>query len=278
MLVDTIKKEHRNPESIITEIDRFDGYIPVAEKYREESQDRLNQLPEYFNGKKILTSSINEGETNKERSIRRAKKAVKTLCYLNVCRDWKFLTLTYAGEGQFSEKQVRKDIKDFIARLEKGIKRDIKYIGTTEYHESGHGLHVHLLCNLPYMENNMLAKKYWKKGFIKINALNIEKKKRGLLNVIGYLTKYITKEMAEHGLGKHHYLRSRNLHEEVTAVRMTMSDEQFEEYKKRLMRAGHEYVEEFTVEVAPGINMTRFIFIKKIYTENKTEKKVDKTG
>ena len=54
--------------------------------------------------------------------------------------------------------------------------------------------------------------------------------------------------------------------------------QQFEEYKKRLMRAGHEYIEEFTVEVAPGINMTRFIFIKKIYTENKTEKKVDKTG
>jgi S-adenosylmethionine:tRNA-ribosyltransferase-isomerase (queuine synthetase) len=75
-----------------------------------------------------------------------------------------------------------------------------------EFQKRG-AIHFHMLCNLPYVDVNELAK-VWKNGFIKLNRLdNVD-------NVGAYITKYMTKDNVDARLiGKKCYTMSKGLNE-----------------------------------------------------------------
>jgi hypothetical protein len=81
----------------------------------------------------------------------------------------------------------------------------LKYAVVIEFQKRG-AIHFHVLFfNLPYIDQNILAK-LWGKGFIKINKIDNVK------NIGSYVTKYMSKDFGDSRLcGQKSYFTSRGL-------------------------------------------------------------------
>ena len=109
------------------------------------------------------------------------------------------------------------EFKNWVKRVNyqvfKTKKRVMKYVAVIEFQKRG-AVHYHVLCNLPYVDADSLAK-IWGHGFIKINKIKGDKKRFGSSecdNVGVYVCKYMTKDNDDKRLvGRKSYLMSRNL-------------------------------------------------------------------
>ena len=140
-------------------------------------------------------------QKNRSKTAARARAYVRRIINANPQLN-KFLTLTY-WENLQDVRQARKDFDVFIKRL-KRIHPHLQFVCVIEFQKRG-AVHFHLLCNLPYVDVNALAK-LWGHGFIKLNRIdNVD-------NVGAYVTKYMTKEsMDERLIGYRSYSMSRGL-------------------------------------------------------------------
>ena len=127
MLAKTIIKTFESDDYKTIEVDEFSYYLPVRGAGGGEYSTAPATKATHKNGIKIATNEDFADETNQARAMRRAKKAVKQLVLNNVCRDWKFVTLTYAGEGQHDPKKLKKDIK-YIKKKGKTLRKFIIFI------------------------------------------------------------------------------------------------------------------------------------------------------
>lgn len=155
----------------------------------------------------------NELKKIEERNIIRSKLSCQRLAKANM-KDWEtFITLTF--EKNITDVQkANKQFRYFIDKIRR-VKKDFKYLCITEFQKRG-AIHYHLLTNininddtLMYTQNdnkNFRHVKYWHNGFNSVEILKGDTKK-----VIGYISKYMTKDIDDRLFSKHRYFYSQNL-------------------------------------------------------------------
>jgi hypothetical protein len=178
-----------------------------------------------------------------ESSIARSKKELKFLVLCNLTSSWRMLTLTYSGAGCQDREVIARDVQHMIERLEKHVKKDVKYICAFEFHPGGHGYHAHLLIDCPFFYNEFFQKNFWKHGFVKLKHVHFERNPRALIKVSRYLTKYIEKDADKSELHTKRYSSSRNLTRTPirTHYRIRNSSEQAV-FGRDLMSRGYKFV------------------------------------
>ncbi len=147
------------------------------------------------------------------RNIMRTKFTCQRLAKANA-KEWKsFITLTYADNMQ-DIPQAKKDFEYFVTNIKKK-KPDFKYISIIEFQKRG-AVHFHLLSNLSLNDTNIIVKqkdndkycdvKHWKKGFTSFESVEGDIKK-----IIGYISKYMTKECDDRLFNYRRFSSSQNL-------------------------------------------------------------------
>ncbi|MGL4740165.1 MAG: rolling circle replication-associated protein [Sarcina sp.] len=153
-------------------------------------------------------------QEEKEDNTERARKTTLVNARNNIIRLIKsnvdmntFITLTFAEETDY--KQSKKYLQAMFLKLNRH-NESFKYLWVLEFGDKTQRLHYHMLCNLKLPEikfaasgkrkgkdhkdyENNFAKKYWKKGFVDIRALD----KEGNTNIALYVSCYITKDLLD---------------------------------------------------------------------------------
>lgn len=167
---------------------------------------------------------LKNGNEIEERSIIRSKLQCQRIAKANM-EEWKsFITLTFK-ENITDLKYANKRFRYFIDKVQR-VYKDFKYICITEFQKRG-ATHYHLLTNIPcdsyiipkrqikrlykadikgYKELEYYDIKYWIDGFSSAEPIKNEPKK-----VIGYISKYMTKNIDKRLFNHHRYFFSRNL-------------------------------------------------------------------
>lgn len=153
------------------------------------------------------------------KNINRSKISCQLLAKCNMS-SWKsFITLTYADNIK-DISLSRKHLNIFLTKVRR-VYNDFKYICVTEFQKRG-AIHFHLLTNIS-LDNSSLIYfqdfdtssdtsfrfphiKYWSYGFNSVEVIEKDSKK-----VIGYISKYMTKDIDNRLWGKRRYTYSQNL-------------------------------------------------------------------
>jgi len=160
-------------------------------------------------GKKVYSNKAKSqarSEEYKSRTITRAINNIRRLAVGNFSKYDKFVTITYDNDNDFDITKI----KECLAYLQKFLRKlkntfpNFKYILVTEFQDRG-AVHYHMICNLPYIDNEKLEK-IWGHGYTKILAMN------NSYGVSAYLSKYLSKRFDDpRKLGHRLYYTSRNL-------------------------------------------------------------------
>jgi hypothetical protein len=158
----------------------------------------------------IIQEAINQDikeakKENRKKTISRNITSIKDLVLSNI-NQWqeieKFLTLSFRFIPTIN--QADYELKKFIQRLKYNYKKDIQYIAIRELQKENNrnAVHYHIfLFNCPYIKHSELLKlwcdnnPYMDKQ--KPSGVNIQAIKKGLNQVINYLTGYTLKDLTE---------------------------------------------------------------------------------
>lgn len=179
---------------------------------------------------------INKKTENKieEKNIIRSKLECQRLAKANI-DDWKtFITLTFA-ENVTDIKVANKRFRYFIDKI-KRVKKNFKYICIPEFQKRG-ATHYHLLTNIDILDKKLIYCqednkkffhiKYWNDGFTSVEVLTGDVKK-----IIGYIAKYMTKDIDSRLFNCHRYFFSRNLNRPTISYIDLDNSRDLEFYKK----------------------------------------------
>jgi hypothetical protein len=129
-------------------------------------------------------------------AARRARKQVRLYCASNgLVYLW---TATYGPteEARRDPRQVRQDVRQLFRRLRIDLGRSFPYIWTTEWHKTGHGLHVHFA--LGERVDHATVRTAWRRGHVWVSG-----PPRGGRGGVGdarrvarYIAKYLAKDHA----------------------------------------------------------------------------------
>lgn len=147
------------------------------------------------------------------KNIMRSKLQCQRLakCNSNI---WEtFITLTFQ-KNVININVGNKEFKNFVRKIRR-IYKDFKYLCVPEFQKRG-AIHYHLLTNISIKNDKLIYKqidnkkflhiKYWNNGFTKVDNIKNDIKK-----IIGYISKYMTKDIDDRLFGKHRYFYSQNL-------------------------------------------------------------------
>lgn len=147
-----------------------------------------------------------------EKNINRSKFQFQRLVRTNENKFKTFITLTFK-ENITDVKEANYQFKKWVIAIRQ-LKKDFLYIGVPEFQKRG-AVHYHLLTNLDIKENhniiipqknnkNCYDVKFWSYGFSSVfDVKNI--------NVVGYMSKYMTKSCDNRLFAHRRYFYSRNL-------------------------------------------------------------------
>lgn len=178
------------------------------------SKIRLNNVIDSIAGSSAPTSTnTNELKSIEMKNITRSKLECQRLAKANI-KAWKtFITLTFS-ENITSVEDANKRFRYFIDKVRR-VKKDFKYLCITEFQKRG-AIHYHLLTNVSIDDNTLLYTqednskykhiKYWIDGFTSVEPLKNDPKM-----VIGYIAKYMTKDIDNRLFNRHRYFYSKNL-------------------------------------------------------------------
>lgn len=144
---------------------------------------------------------------NYRQTVKRRGELVRRLINSNFkASNSKFITLTFGrneGIDVCNVKECNREYKKFIQRLKRRYE-GVKYVTVIEFQKRG-AVHYHMICDLPYVKKKELSG-LWGLGFVKINKIE------HVDNVGAYVSKYMTKELADERLrGLKGYNCSKNL-------------------------------------------------------------------
>lgn len=147
------------------------------------------------NASLVTTDMSENSEERREKYVQtatsRAKNQIKRLIHGNQYEHQEkpvFLTLTFK-ENITNVKTANREFNMFIKRMNRRIKKLLRYVAVHEYQKRG-ALHYHMIIfNLPFLEHKEIAK-IWRNGMIDIELVNYD----GLPN---YMTKYISKSFKD---------------------------------------------------------------------------------
>lgn len=198
--------------------------------------------------------SVPDKEVNKKCSIRRSKKTLKFLILNNCTNNWRFLTLTYRGEGCLNRNTLFRDIEHFFEAIKKEVHGDLKYIAIVEFHKDKKRYHAHILCNLPYIRNEYIEEKYWKHGFVKLEKLKAKSEAHNLISVLKYMMKYTTKSIEENVEFKKRFSSSRNLEREPIKVsELWNSPEQLTRFIMERLKEGYRTEHYYKIDIENNV-------------------------
>ena len=134
----------------------------------------------------INLNKKSEGKSSNQKSqssIHRTKKNIRNITNSNP-QLTKFLTLTFKKNIEDID-FANYEFMQFVKRM-KFKYPDFQYLAVIEFQKRG-AVHYHIICNLPYVNKKLIAKK-WGHGFIKIKRIN------RINNMGGYISKYVSKD------------------------------------------------------------------------------------
>ena len=213
----TIKKD-----KTLSPVTKDYGYIAARRELQKKVKLRIMNKTEFEEERK--SPIISQIEL---RNINRSKIELQRMVKSNEDEFTTFITLTFADNIRNIEEanRVFNSFRTYIKRL----KSDFKYVCVPEFQKRG-AVHYHLLTNINYNDDTLLCKeekKLWnKKGKKWEIGKNIVGWNRGYslakdinstnTNIIGYITKYLTKDIDNRLWGKRRYLYSQNLKKPTT--------------------------------------------------------------
>ncbi len=187
--------------------------IKDIEKTNEDKKINNIDTDNLFKIDKTNTTNKQKESKIEFKNINRSKLECQRLAKAN-SNEWRtFITLTFE-ENIIDINYANKRLKYFIDKIRRVFK-NFKYICIPEFQKRG-AVHYHLLTNISIdderfifaQEDNKKFKhiKYWNEGFTKVDNLYKDIKK-----IIGYISKYMTKDIDNRLYNHHRYLFSRNL-------------------------------------------------------------------
>ena len=201
---------------------------------KEQNKDIIDLSLEKINKKNKINAMFDNVDNNDSlpilsdtiqlKNITRSKLECQRLAKANM-EDWKsFITLTFE-ENVIDLKEANKKFRYYIDKIQR-LKKDFKYLCITEFQKRG-AIHYHLLTNLEcnskfipkqpikslYNPSSRTWKEleyydlpYWIDGYSSAEPMNSDVKK-----VVGYISKYMTKDIDNRLFNHHRYFYSRNL-------------------------------------------------------------------
>lgn len=207
----------------------------VRNKCKKDNDDlklKKNNITDYLkDNKAIKDNSLKEIEL---KNIIRSKLECQRLAKTNI-EDWEtFITLTFEENIQDVE-IANKRFKYFIDKVRR-VKKDFKYLCITEFQKRG-ATHYHMLCNISINDEKLMYTqednkefkhvKYWIDGFSSVQEIKDNPKM-----IIGYIAKYMTKDIDERLYNRHRYFYSRNLNKPKADFLNLENEKDLEFYKK----------------------------------------------
>lgn len=154
---------------------------------------------------RVKGKTKNFNEDNVFKNCCRAKKKIRQLCNNNAHLLTKFLTLTFADQSITEDKikLANSFYSKFIKRLEYYFNQKIEYLTVPELTKQG-VIHYHMLCNIPYIDIDLLQD-IW--GFGKVYISRIE----NINNVGAYVSSYVDKDFGKALPGVRHFFKSKGV-------------------------------------------------------------------
>lgn len=159
--------------------------------------------------KETKLKTINEIE---ERNITRSKLQCQRIAKANMEYWETFITLTFE-DNVTDIKLANKRFKYFIDKVRR-IKNDFRYLVVPEHQKRG-AIHYHLLTNISINDTKLMYNqednpkfkhvKYWLDGFNSVEHIKGDAKK-----IVGYISKYMTKDIDNRLFGKNRFFYSQN--------------------------------------------------------------------
>lgn len=189
------------------------------EKFRDDPKIVSDNVHHLHNSNKDNESV--EVKNIEVKNILRSKNQMQRLIKTNETIFKSFMTLTF-GENICDitlANQKFKNWKDTLAKYLRKQKKEFLYVCVPEFQKRG-AAHFHLLTNLDLKENsdiiilqkgkkNQYDVKYWNNGYSSVFSMKD-------INVVGYLTKYMSKDIDSRLWGKRRYLYSLGLKQPST--------------------------------------------------------------
>jgi len=251
---------------------------------------KKNKINSMFD-KKIKNNNDSKNIINKieQRSIIRSKLECQRLAKAND-KEWEtFITLTFE-ENITDIDSANKKFRYFIDKVRR-VEKDFKYVCIPEFQKRG-AVHYHLLTNIPinskiipkrkklklwsketksYKELEYYEIKYWNQGFSSAEPIKENQKK-----IIGYISKYMTKDIDKRLFGKHRYFYSQNLNNPRENFIDTENAEEYKYYIKKIQDIDLIYQNEY---LNPYDN-TKVLFLEfyktsKLYNINEEKERSD---
>ena len=198
---------------------------------------KKQKVIQLFNEKEKEKNETKDISNNKieERNIIRSKLSCQRLAKAN-SRKWEtFVTLTI-GENLQDVKISNKKFQNFTRQIRR-IKKDFSYIAIPEFQKRG-AVHYHLLTNISIYDTSLIYSqednpkfkhiKYWNNGFTSVEVMKGDIKK-----IVGYISKYMTKDVDNRLFGFRRFLYSQNLSIPRSSYIDTLESRENDFYKKR---------------------------------------------
>ena len=207
----------------------------VGDEFSIEKKKSLNNEL-----KEIELKNINRSKFEMQRLIKTNEKEFKT-----------FITLTFADNITDVE-QANYLFHTWRTYIKK-LKSDFKCVGVPEFQKRG-AIHYHLLTNIDYNDTTLLSQEE-RRIYNKKSGWQIGKDVKGWkyghnmakdmkdINVIGYLSKYMTKDVDNRLWGKRRYFYTRNLKKPI-AYDIDLSN--LEDFKMFIDLLENDFIEEYS--------------------------------
>ncbi len=227
------------------------GDYVIAYQYKDKRMRKNSDCTDLCLRNKVSCTCDIEERDSKEianRNVMRSKLECQRLAKCNL-EDWKsFITLTFADNISDLE-YANKRFRLFVDKIQR-VKKDFKYLCIPEFQKRG-ATHYHLLTNISIddtslifaQEDNKKFKhiKYWIDGFTTVEPLlKCDSKK-----VIGYISKYMTKDIDNRLFNRHRYFYSRNLKKPIVSYIDTDKVREKDFYTKKIQDTSLIYENEY---------------------------------
>lgn len=191
--------------------------------YTYEEDKTIRPLPAFKERTEDYDYDYEESEDIKlkeilPKNVLRSKLACQRLAKANYEAWSTFITLTYADNFD-NVKEANKNLASFLRQV-KRHKTDLKYLAIPEFQKRG-AIHYHLLTNIEIDDKKLITSqknnnyfkhiKYWNYGFTKVDKIKGDIKK-----IIGYISKYMTKDIDNRLFSQRRFLYSQNLKRPIT--------------------------------------------------------------
>lgn len=175
-------------------------FIIEKSKMQNNIDEKLNKN---INDKSITDTKRDYSNETKLQAIKRAKRLIASNCSTDSNITPKFITLTFSDDiTTFKDAQTK--FRLFKERLDRQLRRSLKYFGVREYQQNGR-VHYHLIYfNMPYIDVGDL-KKIWKYGNVNIKTFN------NTQNDYKNISKYMMKDFDNRLYKEKRYINSKGL-------------------------------------------------------------------